>query len=77
VTSVVNNNLTLESNYVLDSGLMAVALNEDGYFYLLPQKSLSYVVKIARGKSATAYLQTDGSINVYIKKDKYIYSIAN
>ena len=46
-----------------------ILTNSEGVNYLYPELSNAYRVEIAKGKNATAYIQPDESINVYINND--------
>ena len=67
VTLVKENYKTFEGGPTSFDYTKAIALNEDGYYYLINNRSVNQVLKIAKGGDyVTAYLQTDNSINVYI-----------
>ena len=56
--------------------LKTVAKLDDGYFYYIDSVMSSKPVKVAKGNRATAYLQSNGQINVYLSRsdgstDKY------
>lgn len=50
-----------------------VCLREDQTQVFYPSKDSTYCIEIAKGKNATAYIQTDGTINVYINRYKCVY----
>lgn len=73
-----SNFFTLENSIESTKNMKAVALNgNDGYFYYFNNStSIKNMTKIGKGLQATAYIQPNGFVNVYINKidgstDKY------
>ena len=63
---VENNNIAINSQVTSqESELKVLGLFKDVYIYLIKGKS-SNATKIGKGIFATGYVQTDGSINVYV-----------
>ncbi len=62
----VNNNNYTSSSTFSNTNYPIVALHNDGYFYFIPNKDTDYIVKIDKGQFATAYIQPNGKINIYI-----------
>lgn len=50
-----------------------VATNEFGENYLFTQREATYSLYIGKGSQTSAYMQSDGSINVYLSKANRIY----
>ncbi len=75
---VQSNFFTLENQIQTLQSMKAVALkNEDGYFYYFKNRTtVLFPTKICKGIRATAFMQSNGYINVYVAKkdgntDKY------
>ena len=74
-TSIVNyNHNTMESAVPASEEVMCVAFANDGNCYLVKNtKTNTHYVKICKnGTYVTAYLQPNGSINVYVSYNNYI-----
>jgi len=77
---VINNYLTFENSKDYISSINVIVRGVSGYFYILNnynENTIKY--KIQKGEYASAYLQQDGTINVYIVQNtttyKYNFSI--
>lgn len=66
-TLVKNNNLNFGNSAPTPINGM-VLTTSDGTNWFYPAEASSYRVEIAKGKNATAYLQADNTINVYINQ---------
>ena len=66
-----NNNADDGMPYTNSGGLCPlVALNANGYIYYFMGSTKGKAVKLGRGNYANAYLETDGTVNVYVS-DNY------
>lgn len=69
-----NNYITNQNLLVTTENLPIFACFEDGFLYLIYGTNCKGVTKIAKaGNFATAYIQTDNSINLYINKGYTTY----
>lgn len=50
-----------------------VAMTQDLTQYFYPERESTYRVQIGKGKNATAYYQSDGTINIYLNVNNSIY----
>ena len=75
VTTVKNNNAKIGDENIAYNGM--IAWRDDGMNVYFPEFDNTYYVEIGKGKNVSAYLQEDGSINVYINRycDVYKYVI--
>lgn len=68
-TARYNNYISNQTKIYSLSNIVFIAAFEDGYLYLIYGRRCEGVSKIAKyGQFATAYIQEDGSVNVYINR---------
>lgn len=69
----IDNFRTSSKAYRTLGNVTCVAKYSDGYFYYITSRTTPQYVKLCKGgNGATAYLQSDGSVNVYINFDTYV-----
>ena len=71
VATVKNNNAKIGDENITYNGM--IAWREDGMNVYFPEFDNTYCVEIAKGKNVSAYLQEDGSINVYMNRLCNVY----
>ncbi len=71
VTTVKNNNAKIGDTNTTFNG--AILWRKDGMNVFFPEFDNTYCVEIADGRNVTAFLQEDGSINVYINRLCNVY----